>query len=219
MPPPLVVVIAAPSLLPAVRERAGGGDLVSFTDADAARALEAIVHRRPSRVVLERLFASTSRGVALINRMRADGRLAEVEIQIVAHDSEYLRVPARPTGTPAGPVAAALDHQGTRREPRLTIRDGVEVLVDGGAVRLVNLSAVGAQVTSAVVLKPGQTIRVSLVDDLGAVRMTAQVVWASFELPKGGRKAAQYRAGVEFARPDPLRVREFAERHALKTEN
>jgi PilZ domain len=214
----LVVVIAAPSLLPAVRARAGDAEIAAFTDAEAVRALEVIVSRRPARVVLERLFASTSRGVALINRMRADGRLAQMEIQIVAHDSEYVRVSAaRPASTGDAPrpgSAAPLDRQGTRREPRVVIRDGVDVLVDGGPVRLVDLSAIGAQVTSAAVLKPGQKIRVSLVDDLGAVRMPAEVVWAAFELPQDRRHPPQYRAGVEFLQPDRQRVREFAQRHA-----
>jgi hypothetical protein len=222
VPQPLVVVVAAPGLLPAVCERAGEGEVVSFSDADVVRALGVIVDRRPARVVLERLFASTSRGVALINRVRADGRLAGVEIRIVAHDSQYVRVPVPPAGSPAGaasPATGALDHQGTRRAPRITMRDGVDVLVDGGPVRLVNLSAIGAQITSASALKPGQRIRMSLVDDLGVVRLPAQVVWASFELPRGRRQSPHYRAGVEFERPERPRVREFAERHALKTEN
>jgi hypothetical protein len=209
VPQPLVVVVAAPGLLPAVCERAGEGEVVSFSDADVVRALGVIVDRRPARVVLERLFASTSRGVALINRVRADGRLAGVEIRIVAHDSQYVRVPVPPAGSPAGaasPATGALDHQGTRRAPRITMRDGVDVLVDGGPVRLVNLSAIGAQITSASALKP-------------VVRLPAQVVWASFELPRGRRQSPHYRAGVEFERPERPRVREFAERHALKTEN
>ena len=66
MSKPCTVVIGAPQLLEALREQAGaGGDVLTFTDRDVPAALEAISAKRPQAVILERLFAVTSRGAAL----------------------------------------------------------------------------------------------------------------------------------------------------------
>ena len=64
----------------------------------------------------------------------------------------------------------ALDQQGTRRAPRIPIKDGVEVAVDGNPAALVDLSTVGAQVVSPTVLKPNQRVRVMMGDGKTAVK-------------------------------------------------
>ena len=65
------VVIAATNLMPALQERlAGEGELLTFADTEPIQALQAILEQRPSLVVLERLFAATPRGAALINRIK-----------------------------------------------------------------------------------------------------------------------------------------------------
>ena len=174
-----------------------------------------ITRQRPGVVALERLFASTSRGAALINRIKADPSLSSCEIRIVAHDSEYSRVsPRRPGEAPAAAAPAAvaeappaapapLDQRGTRRAPRFKIVDGVEVQIDGNPATLVDLSLVGAQVFSATVLKPNQRVRFSLTDGTRPTRFSAAVAWAFFEIPKG---APRYRAGIEFFDADPATV-------------
>ncbi len=43
----------------------------------------------------------------------------------------------------------ALDQKGTRRAPRVRIKDGVEVAVDGNPASLIDLSTVGAQLCIA----------------------------------------------------------------------
>ena len=67
-------------LLPALKERVvdDGGELLAFTDTDALRALEVISRRRPRLVALERTFAATPRGAALINRIKADPALSAI---------------------------------------------------------------------------------------------------------------------------------------------
>ncbi|PYR65773.1 MAG: hypothetical protein DMF88_18625 [Acidobacteria bacterium] len=149
------VLIAAPEHLQALKERPDFSDAQTFSDAEALRALEVITRKRPDVVALERMFAATTRGAALINRIKADPKLASCEIRIVAHDSGYARVPAG-GGAPGSagsdseaavavaeaPAASPLDQRGTRRAPRVKIIDGVEVLVDGNAATLVDLSIV-----------------------------------------------------------------------------
>ena len=190
----------------------------AFPAQEALRALEVITRKRPDVVALERMFAATTRGAALINRIKADPKLSTCEIRIVAHDSEYSRVPP---GAPAPaadgsvvavaappPAAAPLDQRGTRRAPRVRIVDGVEVAIDGNVATLVDLSVIGAQVISPTILKPNQRVRVSMGDSNKPLRFSAAVAWASFELAGTGPR---YRAGLEFFDADAKGIQQFCE--------
>ena len=223
MPQPCTVLIAPPEHLAALKTRAATPDveLLTFTDADALLALEAIVERRPAVIALERLFAATPRGAALINRIKADPTLLQSEIRVVSHDGDYSRVsPRKATDIPAPPAPTTgvsvappppLDYRGTRRAPRFKIAGKVEVLVDGNNASLVDLSVLGAQVISPTVLKPNQRIRMTLPDDTGIVKFNAQVAWASFEIP--ATSSPRYRAGIDFVDADPGAVSAFCARH------
>ncbi len=214
------ILIAAPEHLQVLKEREEFIDAQAFSDSEALRALEVITRKRPEIVALERLFAATTRGAALINRIKADPKLKSCEIRIVAHDSDCSRVPgARPDSEADGeagsvavaapaPVAAPLDQTGTRRAPRFPIVDGVEVMVDGNTATLVNLSLVGAQVVSPTILKPNQRLRIALAEGKRPIRISAGVAWASFELAKAG---PQYRAGIEFFDAEPDAVQKFCD--------
>ena len=70
--------------------------------------------------------------------------------------------PARPSAVAVDEPHAKLDQRGTRRAPRVRMREGIEVLVDGNTASLVDLSTVGAQVVCTSVLKPNQRVRVTL---------------------------------------------------------
>jgi hypothetical protein len=213
------VLIAAAEHLEGLKEREDFIDAQTFSDQEALRALEVITRKRPAVVALERMFAATTRGAALINRIKADPKLAMCEIRIVAHDSSYSRVPpsapesssdgatvavAVPAAVAApAPVSAPLDQRGTRRAPRVRLVEGVDVLLDGNVATLVDLSIVGAQVVSPTILKPNQRVRVAMGEDNKPLRFIAAVAWASFELAQTGPR---YRAGLEFfdAEPDAL---------------
>ena len=207
------VLIAAPEHLQALKDH-GFADALAFSDADALKALEAITRQKPPVVALERLFSATSRGAALIKRIKADPSLAGCEIRIVSQDGKPLTAKKK-KGEPAGaqaaeavaidtptpaptivvPASAPLDQRGTRRAPRFTVVGGIEVMIDGKPATLINLSVVGAQVVSVTILKPNQRIRMVLPDPEGPIRLVAGVAWAAFEMPKSG---PIYRAGIEF---------------------
>jgi hypothetical protein len=212
------VLIAAPEHLQALMEREDFSGAQAFPAQDALRALEVITRKRPDVVALERMFAATTRGAALINRIKADPKLSACEIRIVAHDSEYSRAPASaPAADTDGsvvavaapaPPAAPLDQRGTRRAPRVRIVEGVEVAIDGNVATLVDLSVVGAQVVSPTILRPNQRVRMSMGEGTKSLRFSAAVAWASFELAATGPR---YRAGIEFVDADAEAVQQFCD--------
>src|SRR5215208_4656807 len=153
------VVIAATNLMPALQERlAGEGELLAFADTEPIQALQAILEQRPSLIVLERLFAATPRGAALINRIKTDPQLGNAEVRVMSHTGDYSRQVAKPSRVEAaaapasagsaGPGASAapailapepprLDWQGTRRAARFRVRSGVEIQVDGNPASVI----------------------------------------------------------------------------------
>jgi hypothetical protein len=243
MSTPCTVIIGATELLETLRECAAENtEVLEFGDHEPLKALEAITARRPKVIAVERLFAATSRGAALINRVKADPDLTDAEIRVVSVDGTYRVSPRRKAARPASksrapeptPVAAIevsaepdqadedvtapesseaaqnLDYRGTRRAPRFRMVEGTEVQVDGALAKIVDLSTHGAQILCTMPLKPQQKVRMVLADDLGNVKLSATVAWASFEIPKG---VSRYRAGVEFSDAEPKAVAAFCKRH------
>ncbi len=210
---PDTVIVAAPEYLPALQEQGEFGDALAFSDADALKALEAITRDRPKVIALERQFAATSRGAALIKRIKADPKLRKCEIRIVSHEGESEDV-TQPEAAPASPEAAPvkLDQRGTRRAPRVKIVEGVEVLIDGSPATLIDLSVVGAQVISLTILRPNQRVRMVLPDEERPIRCQAGVAWAAFEMPKTGPR---YRAGIEFFDAESGNLDRFIEQNRI----
>ena len=206
------VLVAAPEYLPALQEQGDFGDALAFTDADALKALEAITRERPKVIALEKQFSATSRGAALIKRIKADPKLRNCEIRIVSQGGpEAVQQPdPAPQVVEAAPVK--LDQRGTRRAPRVKIVDGVEVLIDGSPATLIDLSVAGAQVISLTILRPNQRVRMILPDEERPIRCVAGVAWAAFEMPKSGPR---YRAGIEFFDAESGNLDRFMEQNRI----
>jgi predicted regulator of Ras-like GTPase activity (Roadblock/LC7/MglB family) len=198
-------------VLPAVEQRAAGfgGEIVSFNETQAIAALEAVIKRKPAIVAFERIFAMTPRGAALINRIKADPKLKDTEVRVVAHDSDYSRVSPRA----AGPGAKALDQTGTRRAPRFKMAEKTDISIDGKSGMLIDLSTIGAQLVSQAAVKPNQELKLILTDVAGNVKFLGKVVWASFEIPPNG--TPRYRAGAEFLDADATAIDAFIQRHKV----
>src|SRR5580765_1509959 len=224
------VVIAATNLMPALQERlAGEGELLAFADTEPIQALQAILEQRPPLIVLERLFAATPRGAALINRIKTDPQLSNAEVRVMSHTGDYTRQVAKPnkveppapepanTATasatsvavaPAESATRPLDWHGTRRATRYKVRPGVEIQVDGNPASVVDLSVVGVQVVSSTILRPNQKVRISIPNEEFVMRFRGAIAWAKFELPKPN-DPPRYRAGVDFADADAAALDEF----------
>jgi hypothetical protein len=194
-------------------------EVQTFNDSEALEALDHIIRTKPVLVAMEDEFSATSRGLALINRIKDDPSLGGVEVRVMARNAAQNRVAVKrgshKSGTHAVAVVEpkkALDQRGTRRALRSRIKDGVEIAVDGNPAALVDLSTVGAQVVSPTVLKPNQRVRVVMGDGRAAVKCSGAVAWASFEMPKG--LPTRYRAGIDFGETaDGTNVDRFAQKH------
>jgi hypothetical protein len=231
------VVIAASNLMPALRDRlSGDGDIQAFADTEPIQALQAILANQPDLIVLERLFAATPRGAALINRIKTDPHLARAEVRVMSHTGDYSRVVKQATVDAPTPTAATassnrdaglhgssvatqdaprpLDWHGTRRAPRYRIRQGVEIQLDGNPASVVDLSVIGAQVMSATILRPNQRVRFSVPTDEFVMRFRGAVAWAKFELPQPA-EPPRYRAGIEFLDADAAAMEDYCNRHKL----
>jgi PilZ domain len=230
------LVIAAENLMPALRERVEvEGEILTFADSEPIQALQAIMDERPGLVVLERLFAATPRGAALINRIKSDPQLPHSEVRVMSHTGDYSRQVVKPTTSMPAPALPSsdsgtateatrslvatqeapktLDWHGTRRAPRFRVRSGVELQLDGNPAAVIDLSAVGAQVISPTVLRPNQKVRITIPLDDFQMRFRGAIAWAKFELPNAPVQAPQYRAGVEFTDGDAQAIESFCSRN------
>jgi hypothetical protein len=217
--PSSIVLIGPSDTLPSLQERLDpSADIQTFTDSEALEALDHIIRTKPVVVAMQDDFADSSRGQALINRIKDDATLADVEVRVMAKNASQNRVAVK-RGTHGGPTTAVaveeakpLDQKGTRRAPRIRIKDGVEVAVDGNPAALVDLSQVGAQVVSSVVLKPNQRVRITMGDGKAAVKCAGSIAWAAFEMPKG--MPTRYRAGIDWGIvPEGPNVEGFAKKN------
>ena len=221
--------------MPGLRDRLSDeGDLLAFADTEPIQALQAILSHKPRLIVLERLFAATPRGAALINRIKTDQQLAHAEVRVMSHTGDYTRVVKQASVEAPAPAAAVahdavmpaappiateepprqLDWHGTRRAPRYRIRKGVEIQLDGNGAFVVDLSTIGAQVLSPTILRPNQRVRISVPTDEFVMRFRGAIAWAKFELPKP-TEPPRYRAGVEFLDADGAAMEEYCNRHKL----
>jgi hypothetical protein len=180
-----------------------GSELIVFEEEQVCQAVEHMVRQRPRVVALPEKFALSPRGTALTHRIAVDAQFAGTQVLVIDTQGSAVPVP-----TDARPAWLPLDAAGTRRVPRIRMRRGIDIQVDGATASLIDLSTMGAQVVSTTVLKPRQRVRVVLAVDPYLIRAAGTVAWALFEIPKGGMPP-QYRAGLEFSSADPEPLLQF----------
>ena len=147
------------------------------------------------------MFASTSKGAAVVHDLCSHQRLAQTNIRLLeAERSTSLGTHGPKTGLALANLAKPLARRPLRQAPRVKILAGVEVLVDGAPATLVDMSTSGAQVVSLTILKPNQRVRVVVTTDGVAKRSAANVVWSSVEM---GQDRISCRAGVRFKDAHP----------------
>ena len=212
-----VVIIGPSEAIQALEGRTGvAGSTLTFHEGQALEALDAIADHRPPLVVLESAFAATPRGVALVNRIKADSSLDGVEIRILGTTAAIedamepsALAPSQAVALPERTAPPQLDHRGTRRAPRFTMAPDVHATIDNKAVMLLDLSTLGIQLCSTRTLRPNQRTRPAIGVGVEVHRMVGRVAWAQFEAPGG---QPHYRAGIEFVGSDVKALDELCQR-------
>jgi hypothetical protein len=210
--PQRTVLVASESLLAAWSAFGSWAhEVIAVSQADGVAALDMIRRRRPAVVVLEEAFAASARGAALVTRLQTDTEFRGLEIRLLSAErvATLQSSHAAHAHTPVS-LAALARPVPSRHAVRIQPASPVDIRIDGNPATLVDLSALGAQVCSSLVLRPQQRVRVVFPLDTGAVRMTGTVLWSVLET--GARPA--YRAGIRFMPAFPLPVDEILSRLA-----
>ena len=108
-----------------------------------------------------------------------------------------------------------VEYSPARQARRLRMQEGIEVVLDGSASSLVDISSIGAQVLSPLALRPNRVVKMTLRGEESALACRVRVMWARFEQPRG-TSAAQYRVGVKFTDLEPKAVDGFMARHGIE---
>lgn len=195
-----------------------GRDIMVFVDTEAVLASQRILQHRPHLVLLHREFLATSRGAALVGRIKTDPSLSHTQIRVLSEASQCVQLLSRRVraglepspAMPGDPLPS--DYQGVRQVVRFRMAGGLAVQVNGNHATLVDLSRDGAQLRVPMSVRLNEHVRITVTDDEAMFRCRASVVWATFERP-GDTGGPWYRAGVAFMDADRERMDAFARRH------
>jgi hypothetical protein len=199
---PTTVLIGSQPLIDAWTARTGdGGDVITVALTDLSLAMETISTAKPDVVVIEQAIAASVPGSAVMGRLHGDRYQRGTEVRLLPPDRAADLMSSGPGELHPQAwltvLAQALPPRPERRAERTQILPEEQVLIDGQPVTLIDLSAVGAQVLSPVVLKPRQRVRVVLSPERGSAKAVAIVAWSTLE----NSAMPGYRAGIAFTKP------------------
>ena len=203
MPIATSIVIVRPEHLVSVRKRLSEADFMAvISEADLLQLQDHLLAQPPEVLVMHSTFAATSRGASLISALKAKPRETGSAVRVFIEDE--VKAPLILAETTMSPTEALLEtsrpleRAGTRQAARYPMNRRA-VSINGDAGQLIDLSVSGAQVQTAVRLRPLKVARLVLPDATGDIKLQGTVAWA-IAVPSGG--AIHYRAGVEFVNPD-----------------
>ena len=208
------VVITRPEHAVAMRKRLQGDAAhVEVFSEDSLQVFDELLAHPPRMLAIQQSFAGTSRGATLIARLQAEARLKSIEVRVLIEDES--KVPLILSEMSFSPEKALheasrpLDRAGTRQAARYPM-DRRALSINGDPGQLIDLSVSGAQVQTAIRLRPLKVARLILPDATGDLRLQGTVAWA-IAMPSGG--SIHYRAGVEFVNPDKKQLAMFCTVH------
>ncbi len=139
---------------------------IEFSDDDVGKALQAIIERQPSHIVLDHRFATSPHGAALIIQVRQESAIGHTDILLgVDNGDEVSLIPLAveaiiPSPNVESDDTSPVDFRGTRRATRSVLRMGVLINLDGDPATVLDMSRMGAQVLFSRTLRPSQRVRV-----------------------------------------------------------
>ena len=214
MPIATSIVIVRPEHLVSVRQQLAAAEFVAvISEADLLLMQDNLLAQPPEVLVLHSAFAATSRGASLVSALKAKPRDTGTAVRVFIEDE--VKSPLILLETALSPVEALLetsrplDRAGTRQAARYPM-DRRALSINGDPGQLIDLSVSGAQVQTAIRLRPLKVARLVLQDATGDLRLQGTVAWA-IAVPSGG--SIHYRAGVEFVNPDKKQLAMFCTVH------
>ena len=212
----LTVVVADPQRAAAMRDGLPTpGRVLRYTTGNLASVFESIRANQPGLIVLDAVFLNTPPGRSFLDRIE-QLHLPRVVLQAAMFEKGHWTmgsiVQQEPAPAPiAGPerVVAGVD---TRRVPRFLAQNIAQALAEGSAIRIVDLSVLGAQMISYPILRPDQRIKLRLPDDRGMLDLAASVAWSTFEKPAQAA-SPHFRVGIEFKDAVREALDDYCRRH------
>lgn len=195
--PSSAIIVSRPQVVTRIRQHLeGDAAIVVFDASERLPPLNVVASRAQMMLLVGHTFAELPAGYEFLERFREINATAEVRV-LLDDRNGWPRVLQDAISGPAHIALRAasqpLHRMPARRAQRVDMPHDAKVLINGSPVRLVNLSPLGAQVLSPKVVKPGEHLSIRLPNE---PRITAKVVWSTFEPSTGG--GAQYRAGLAF---------------------
>lgn len=214
MPIATSIVIVRPEHLVSVRKQLAAAEFMAvISEGDLLLMQDNLLAQPPEVLVLHSAFAATSRGASLVSALKAKPRDTGTAVRVFIEDE--VKSPLILLETALSPVEALLetsrplDRAGTRQAARYPM-DRRALSINGDPGQLIDLSVSGAQVQTAIRLRPLKVARLILPDATGDLRLQGTVAWA-IAMPSGG--SIHYRAGVEFVNPDKKQLAMFCTVH------
>ncbi len=214
MPIATSIVIVRPEHLVSVRKQLAAAEFMAvISEGDLLLMQDNLLAQPPEVLVLHSAFAATSRGASLVSALKAKPRDTGTAVRVFIEDE--VKSPLILLESALSPVEALLetsrplDRAGTRQAARYPM-DRRALSINGDPGQLIDLSVSGAQVQTAIRLRPLKVARLVLPDATGDLRLQGTVAWA-IAVPSGG--SIHYRAGVEFVNPDKKQLAMFCTVH------
>jgi hypothetical protein len=203
MTPSSTLIVVERDVVCALREHLRNDPTVHVLDAsDAAPSPSQVAGGAQPLLVIGRSFANASASLPFIEQFRVANQNADV--RVLADDGtgvpHLLKARVSPPALPALRSASYPLARRTRRSARHRLPDLVRAIVNGSSVQVINLSALGAQVVSTEILRPGQRAQLTLAGVSRTIRIEGLVAWSTLEMDRPTR-ALRFRAGLAFPNP------------------
>jgi hypothetical protein len=220
----VTVIIAESEQISAVRAaRPIAGSVLYFSDSNLASALETIRTQSPKVVAVESQFAESGAGKAFVDVLRGITQDAEIKI-LTRSDTGWTAgagnggAPAAVAPAPAVESAAEAELAGlnTRRAPRYLVVEPASAAADGTTINIVDVSVLGAQVISELVMRPKQRVKITIQEGDAGIRVVGRVAWSVFEKMRD-HPMPRYRVGMEFDDGTKQELEEFLKKHCADT--
>lgn len=209
------VVVVRPEHVATIKQRLSSSEkVVVISENELVQVQDTFVKRPPDVLVMHAEMAATSRGATVVSALKAASGDSGMSIRVFIEDD--VKTPllvVTETNLPPEDIvletSRPLDRAGTRQALRYPMNRRM-VAVNGESGQLIDLSVSGAQVQSAMRLRPLKIGRIVIPDEAGDIRIQGTIAWA-IGVPAGG--TIQYRAGIEFVKADKQVLAAFCEKH------